>query len=333
MKKLILLLFTAIPFFSNAQVPGTPTFNSHIVIFRGFLDQVGMNASFALSTRQLRAAYTGPAVRLRRSGDNAEADVAFDTNRVVSDNSIVTIAVTGTSGLALSSTMTLATYRSGKTLNVSIWYDQGTNGYHGTQATVAKQPIFSMSSAGASTQYASLLFDGASAQNVIVNKTMQTLLGNVTADMGLRGSLCMVAKITANSNNNFTFGYDTGSIRWSGHMNWSDGNCYIDLGTSTDASRAFGNGARLNLYKNYIFLRGNNYKTMRASGTSLLNNGAMNNNVGLSGGSFGVGFAVTANSSVGFSGNIPEFILFPEPLTKDQYSTLENNQIIFWGAY
>lgn len=333
MKNILLFLIFCIPTLGLAQVPGTPTFNSHIAIFRGLLDQVSQTASFALSTRKLRADYTGPAVRVRRSGDNAEADVDFDSKNVVSDNSTVTIAVAGTSGLALNSTMTLATYRSGKTLYVSTWYDQGPNAYHAVQATVAKQPVFSMASAGATNQYASLLFAGSTAgQNVIVNRTMQTLLGNVTAGMGLRGSVCMVGKITANSDN-FTFGYDTGSIRWSGHMNWSDGNCYIDLGTSTDASRAFANGSNLNFYKNYLFLRGNNFKTMRVSGVNKLNNGGMSNNAGLSGGSFGVGYAVTSpGNAKGFTGNIPEFVLFPEPLTQGQYSTLENNQIIFWGA-
>lgn len=329
MKKIILYSILLIQLSVNAQFVGTP----YIIPIdnRPVLDQVGVTPSFAFSTRKLREEYTGFAVRLRRATDNSEIDVAFDDNGIVSDNSIVTLAVVGTSGASLGDTTTLSIYKGANPLYVTIWYDQSTNGYNGIQNTVAKQAVFTMASAGATNQYASLLFSGASGQNVIVNQNMQTLLGNVTAGMGLRGSICMVAKIKANADN-FTFGYDTGAIRWSGHMNWSDANCYIDLGTSTDASRSFGNGARLNLYKNYIFLRGNNYKTMRASGTSLLNNGAMGNNAGLSGGTFGVGFAVTANSTIGFTGNIPEFILFPEPLTVSQYSLMENNQISFWGA-
>jgi hypothetical protein len=329
MKKIILYTILLIQLSVNAQFVGTP----YIVPIdsRPVLDQVGASPSFAFSTRKLREAYAGFAVRLRRATDNSQIDVAFDDNGIVSDNSVVTLAVVGTSGASLGDTTTLSIYKGANPLYVTIWYDQGTNGYNGIQNTVAKQAVFSMASAGVTSQYASLLFSGSSAQNVIVNQNMQTLLGNVTAGKGLRGSICMVAKITANADN-FSFGYDTGSIRWSGHMNWSDGNCYIDLGTSTDASRSFANGARLNLYKNYIYLRGNNYKTMRASGTSLLNNGTQNNNAGLSGGTFGVGFAVTTNSTIGFTGNIPEFILYPEPLTVAQYSLMENNQISFWGA-
>ena len=332
MKKIILYTIVLFQLSVNAQFVGTP----YIIPIesRPILDQVSVAPSFAFSTRKLRTDYLGFAIRLRRSTDNAEVDVTFDTNGLISDNSVAKIAVSGTSGLAVNSTQTLASFRSGATLFVTIWYDQGANGYHGVQTTTARQPVFSMASAGSSNQYASLLFSGLSnPKSVIVNQTMQTLLGNVTTGMGLRGSVCMIAKITANSANNFSFGYDIGNIRWSGHMNWNDGNCYIDLGTSNDVGRVFVNSTRVNFYKNYIFIRGNSFKTMRASGISLMNNGSQINNAGLSGGSFGVGFAVTTNSSIGFSGNIPEFILFPEPLSQSQYGLLENNQIAFWGAY
>jgi hypothetical protein len=333
MKKIILYTILLFQLSVNAQFVGTP----YIIPIesRPILDQVSVAPSFAFSTRKLRTDYLGFAIRLRRSTDNAEVDVTFDTNGLISDNSVAKIAVSGTSGLAVNSTQTLASFRSTATLFVTIWYDQGANGYHGVQTTTARQPVFSMASAGSSNQYASLLFSGLSnPQSIIVNQTMQTLLGNVTTGMGLRGTLSMIAKTTSNSEQ-FSFGYSSGSIRWSAHMNWSDGNCYVDLGTSTDASRAFANGSRVNNYKNYILIRGNNFKTMRASGTSQLNNGTMYNNAGLSGGSFGVGNAVVSPtaSPIGFSGNIPEFILFPEPLSQSQYGLLENNQIAFWGAY
>lgn len=334
MKKIIFFLLSFIPTLVNAQVVGTPYITLPVVLERPILDQIGATPSFAFSTRKLRDGYNGFAVRVRRSTDNAQVDVSFDTNGIISDNSTVKIAVSGTSGLAVNSTLTLASFRSGATLYVTIWYDQGANGYHAVQATVAKQPVFSMASAGGGNQYASLLFSGLSnPQSVIVDKSMEILLGNVTAGMGLRGTLAFIAKTTSNSEQ-FSFGYSTGSIRWSAHINWSDGNCYVDLGTSTDGVRAFSNGTRVNLYKNYMFIRGNNFKTMRASGISLLNNGAMGNNAGLSGGAFGVGNAVVSPtaSTIGFTGNIPEFILFPEPLTVAQYWLLENNQIIFWGA-
>ena len=43
------------------------------------LDQIGAPSAAAYSLRKLRAAYTGSAIRVRRSSDNAEADIGFAT--------------------------------------------------------------------------------------------------------------------------------------------------------------------------------------------------------------------------------------------------------------
>jgi hypothetical protein len=45
----------------------------------GVLDQVGPAAA-AFSLRKLRQQYNGPAIRVRRSSDNSEADIGFDAN-------------------------------------------------------------------------------------------------------------------------------------------------------------------------------------------------------------------------------------------------------------
>lgn len=331
MKRKIVLLLFLFQSFVQAQFVGTPYIVP--VESRPLLDQVGLVPSFAFSTRKLREGFSGFALRIRRSTDNAEADVAFDTNNIVSENSIVTVAVAG-GGLVVGNTLTLASFRSGSTLFVSIWYDQGTKGYDGLQANTSIQPILSLGSAGAGSQYVSLLFSGLSnPQSLVVNRPMEDLLGNVSAGFGLRGTLSLIARPTSNSSQ-FSFGYSTGSVRWSAHMNWEDGNCYVDLGNAGDFFRAFVNGARLNVYKQYMFIRGSTTKSMRVSGNSQLNNGAQNNNTGLSGGAFGIGNAVVTPTinPIGFSGNIPEFILFSEPLTAGQFSLLENNQILFWGA-
>ncbi len=335
--RIISWLFLVICFYhSNAQVVGTP----YIIPIetRPVLDQVGVTPSFAFSTRKLRETYTGFAVRIRRSSDNAQADVAFDDNNLVSNTSIVTLTAAGTSGLSIGTTSTLSDFRGGvgATFYVSIWYDQGTNGYNALQTTTTIQPILSIGSAGSSNQYASLSFSGlTNPQSVNVNQTMQTLLGTTLAGAGLRGTLAVIAKTTSNSNQ-FSFGYSSGQIRWAAHMNWSDGNCYVDLGNAGDNNRSFANGSRLNLYKQYLFIRYATAKTMRVSATNQGTNlaqGNAGNNAGLTGGSFGIGNAVAVPvNTIGFSGNIPEFILYPEPLTVTQYSLLENNQITFWGA-
>ena len=45
--------------------------------FTGLLDVLGVSATRAYSTRKLRSAYAGSAIRIRRSSDNAEQDIGF----------------------------------------------------------------------------------------------------------------------------------------------------------------------------------------------------------------------------------------------------------------
>ena len=86
-------------------------------------------------------------------------------------------------------------------------------------------------------------------------------------------------------------------------------------------------------------IRSTTNKTVKVSGITRQNNIALGvQSVTWSAGStFGVGLTTgaldTSFNQNGFTGNIPEFILFPEPLSQCQYGLLENNQIAFWGAY
>ena len=342
MKRIHCLLFLSISFLyawnSSAQALPMHRYSVNKVYV---LDLIAQKPSFAFSSRKLRRDYTGFALRVRRSGDNAQADLSFDVNDVVSDNSTVTIAVAGTSGLVVNSTMTLASFRSGRTLNVSIWYDQSTNAYNGVQTTTSRQPLYSMGVAGASNQYPSLAFTGTSKHNVTVNQTLPTLLGS-----GLRGSVMLLARILASTTNNNSFGHSDisdNNKRWSAHMNWpSDNNMYTDLGNSTGESRNFLNNATIGfgLYKQYTITRSTTNKTVRVSGVMINNNVALSlQSVTWSAGSnFGVGLTTGSLDASpffqnGFTGNIPEFILYPEALTPGQYNLIELNQLSFWGAY
>ena len=338
MKKSIVLLFIIFQSFVHAQVVGTPYITPPVELQRLMLDQVGVNPSFAFSTRKLRTGYSGFALRIRRSADNAQADVAFDTNNVVSDNSTLTVAVAG-GGLAVGNTLTLASFRSGSTLFVTIWYDQGSNGYNGTQSTTSRQPVFSLGVAGSTNQYASLVFTGTSKHNVTVNQTMPVLLGN-----GLRGSVMMLARVQAGVSTNNSFGHSDiadNNRRWSAHMNWPlDNQMYTDLGSSTDGTRSFLNDTSIgeNVLKQYTIVRNTTNKIVRVSGINRNNSNLSVQSVTWSAGStFGVGLTTgsldTGFNQNGFTGNIPEFILYPDALTTAQFGLIENNQILFWGAF
>jgi hypothetical protein len=78
------------------------------------------NAAAAYSLRKLRTAYTGSAIRVRRSSDNTEQDIGF------SGENLDTAALTSFCG-------------SGDGF-VTTWYDQSGNANNITQSTAAKQP-------------------------------------------------------------------------------------------------------------------------------------------------------------------------------------------------
>ena len=77
-------------------------------------------AAAAFSLRKLRAAYTGAAIRVRRSSDDAEQDIGFDAN-----NDLDTAAL-------------LAFVGSGDGFAVTM-YDQSLNGFHHTNDVPAEQ--------------------------------------------------------------------------------------------------------------------------------------------------------------------------------------------------
>jgi hypothetical protein len=93
---------------------------SQIQSFVGLLDSYP-NAAAAYSLRKLRAAYTGSAIRVRRSSDNAEQNIGFTALGNL-DTSALTTFCSGTNGF------------------VTTWYDQSGNGKDAVQTTAANQP-------------------------------------------------------------------------------------------------------------------------------------------------------------------------------------------------
>jgi hypothetical protein len=93
---------------------------SQIQSFVGLLDTYP-NAAAAYSVRKLRAAYTGNAIRVRRSSDNTEQNIGF-------------------TALGNLDTTALTTFCSGTNGFVTTWYDQSGNGNDATQTTASKQP-------------------------------------------------------------------------------------------------------------------------------------------------------------------------------------------------
>lgn len=85
-----------------------------------FLLDLYPSAAAAYSVRKLRSAYTGSAIRVRRSSDNTEQDIGF-VNNVLDTSSLTTFCGSG-NGF------------------VTTWYDQSGNARNATQTTAANQP-------------------------------------------------------------------------------------------------------------------------------------------------------------------------------------------------
>jgi len=99
------------------------------------------NAAAAYSLRLLNNAYTGNAIRVRRSSDNAEQDIGFSSG--VLNTSALTTFCGSDSGF------------------VTTWYDQSGNSNNATQTTAANQPlIISSSIINSENGKPSLNFDG-----------------------------------------------------------------------------------------------------------------------------------------------------------------------------
>jgi hypothetical protein len=87
--------------------------------FVGILDGIS-NVAAAYSLRQLRSAYSGPAVRVRRSSDSTEQDIGFVAGEF--DSSAFSSFVGGGTGY------------------VKTWYDQSGHARDAAQATTGSQP-------------------------------------------------------------------------------------------------------------------------------------------------------------------------------------------------
>jgi hypothetical protein len=95
---------------------------SQITQFVGLLD-LYPSAAAAYSLRKLRTAYTGSAIRVRRT-NNDELDIGFTSTGELDTAAL--LAFTGTGAL--------------NNGFVTKWYDQSGNGYDATQATALNQP-------------------------------------------------------------------------------------------------------------------------------------------------------------------------------------------------
>lgn len=93
--------------FQNIQITGGLTIGAAFAA-PGVLDVLSISAAAAYSTRRVRSSYTGPAMRVRRSIDNAEQDIGFDGAGLLDEAALIAHVGSGTGF-------------------VRTWYDQSGN--------------------------------------------------------------------------------------------------------------------------------------------------------------------------------------------------------------
>jgi hypothetical protein len=149
---------------------------SQIQSFVGLLDTYP-NAAAAYSVRKLRTAYTGNAIRVRRSSDNTEQDIGFSSGNL--DTTALTTFCSGTDGF------------------VTTWYDQSGNGANSTQTTAVNQPQI-VSSGSVLTKYGK--------PNLVLTADFLNLPSSLILNDELTMSMVM--------NSSATGGADTGFINY-----------------------------------------------------------------------------------------------------------------------
>jgi len=110
------------PYTDDAKVEEILAFLQTKYIGTLLLDQYSVAAA-AFSLRKLRTAYTGSAIRVRRSSDNNEQDIGFVNNQL--------------------DTSSLLTFVGSDTGFVLKWYDQSGNSNDLTQTNTSRQPLIS----------------------------------------------------------------------------------------------------------------------------------------------------------------------------------------------
>jgi trimeric autotransporter adhesin len=260
------------------------------------LDLISAVVAAAYSLRRLYASYTGAAIRVRRSSDNAERDIGFIGEHL--DVLALLVFVGNGSGF------------------VTTWYDQSGNGRHATQTTAAKQPqIVSNGVVESQNGRPAVVFDGVNDRLATASTTLgitssatlvvvTELSSRTRPEQGIVGSNDMTAR----------FGFFitlTNTIRWN-PVAFST----IEASSVTGAQILVGtaqSGATA------LFRNG----TSIATGTD--STGTMSSTP------FNIGNMLSGTTLPHFSGTVAEVLTSPSVLSTTDLQTLKRNQGIYFN--
>ncbi|MFY7886079.1 MAG: arabinofuranosidase catalytic domain-containing protein, partial [Dolichospermum sp.] len=271
------------------------------------------SATNAYSVRKLTAAYTGFALRVRRSSDNNTQDIGFTTAGDLDTASLKTF-IGSNSGF------------------VTIWYDQSGNGNNATNTNNATQPSIVVN--GVVNRLAANgnkpTITAATATNALSFAVSPNISGNgltANAVATMQAATPAFGRLVSLSNGNTTNDFDN-NLYTSAIIRNNTNNQVMLYRNFTDLSRAAItlnaatvitstiNGADYSIYANNTFLNG-----------SLTP--ALNTNLGIS---FGRIFNHTNNgdATTGWVGSASEVLLFATPLNTTDRQSMEATQTNYY---
>ena len=173
------------------------------------------NAAAAYSFRKLRKAYTGSAIRVRRSSDNAEQNIGFD-------------------GLGNLNISALTAFCAGTNGFVTTWYDQSGNNSNATQISAINQPKIYDSISGVLSQNGRpvVSFDG-------INDDLNLPISgySVTNFFFVLNTTDTTYLYPFKSSADYGFVADMGSVNLNLHQNYGTPSLYVNGILKTPANR------------------------------------------------------------------------------------------------
>lgn len=269
---------------------------------QGFvLDNVGVNSVGAYSLRKLRKNYSGPAIRVRRTSDNAQSDIQFTGNGDLNTTSLLSFAGAGSAF-------------------VVTMYDQSGNSKNATQASASDQPqivnsgsLFNIN--GKPQMYLDATdyligsdLMGSSASEIVVFTTIQTY----ATSNGIYGNVSFALNI---------------SPRFWVHLPFNDGNIYFDAGDAVSPNRivATGQFSNATLYQfTFVNSVSSSYQAIRKNGAVIASD-ATGHTVATS------LVSLSRQGPEGVQGYLSEFIFYESSLSTNSIKVVEKNQGSYFG--
>lgn len=266
------------------------------VSFTGLLDTYSGAAVAYSAARRLSSTYTGSLIRVRRSSDNTEQDIGYDSNNVL-DESALTTFVGANDGF------------------VTTWYDQSGNGRNVIRTTAIDQPkIVSSGTIEKDGSKPCVNFD-----------SYPPMLYTTGVSYSAAAT---VAKVTTQTTVNYLLGYSSGGVYYNGSV-FGAGNNFGAFDGSN--SRAI-TGGDLNRNLGWFNMTSSKLYVSKNGGT-LTDAGSFSSSLTFGGNTNdGLGGRNVGTDGLYFKGKVQEVVLWSSEQSANE-SGIKSNINTFYSIY